>query len=112
VIASMWFSSELQATTPVVEWGGQRVRMAMEEDFVLGADGILRWALRRQTELHLVKCGAGLGARRSALGNCHDPAVACLSRAPSTSAEHERRARAPSTSAEHEPHPSLIPILI
>ena len=55
VIASMWFSSELQATTPVVEWGGQRVRMAMEEDFVLGADGLPRWALRRQTELHLVK---------------------------------------------------------
>ena len=54
-IASMWFSSELQATTPVPEWGGQRVRMAMEEDFVLGADGVPRWALRRQEGLHLVK---------------------------------------------------------
>ncbi len=55
VIPSMWFSSELQATTPVAEWGGQRVRMAMEEDFLLGADGKPEWALRRQAKLHLVK---------------------------------------------------------
>jgi Xaa-Pro aminopeptidase len=55
VIPSMWFSSELQATTPVAEWGGQPVRMAMEEDFVLGADGKPEWALKRQTTLHLVK---------------------------------------------------------
>jgi Xaa-Pro aminopeptidase len=55
VIPSMWFSSELQATTPVPEWGGQPVRMAMEEDFVLGADGKPEWALRRQAKLHLVK---------------------------------------------------------
>ena len=55
-IASMWFSSELQATTPVSEWGGQRVRMALEEDFFLGADGLPGWVLgKRQTELHLVK---------------------------------------------------------
>ena len=55
-IASMWFSSELQATTPVSEWGGQRVRMALEEDFILGADGLPRWVLgKRQSELHLVK---------------------------------------------------------
>lgn len=55
VIPSMWFSSELQATTPVPEWGGQPVRMAMEEDFVLGADGKPEWALKRQAKLHLVK---------------------------------------------------------
>jgi len=55
VIPSMWFSSELQATTPVAEWGGQRVRMAMEEDFLLGADGMPRWALKRQEALHLVR---------------------------------------------------------
>ena len=55
VIASMWFSSELQATTPVPEWGGQPVRMAMEEDFLLGADGKPAWALKRQAALHLVK---------------------------------------------------------
>jgi len=55
VIPSMWFSIELQATTPVPEWGGQRVRMAQEEDAVIGADGTIRWALRRQDVLFLVK---------------------------------------------------------
>lgn len=55
VTPSMWFSSELQATTPVPEWGGQPVRMAMEEDFILGADGKPRWALKRQDRLHLVR---------------------------------------------------------
>ena len=39
VIPSMWFSIELQATTPVPEWGGQPVRMAQEEDAIVGADG-------------------------------------------------------------------------
>ena len=55
VIPSMWYSSELQATTPVAEWGGQNVRMAQEEDFVIGPDGVPRWALRRQSDLWLVK---------------------------------------------------------
>ena len=55
VIASMWFSIELQATTPVPEWGGQPVRMAQEEDAIVGADGKIRWALRRQDRLFLVK---------------------------------------------------------
>ncbi len=55
VIPSMWFSIELQATTPVAEWGGQPVRMAQEEDVIVGADGKVRWALRRQDKLFLVK---------------------------------------------------------
>lgn len=55
VIPSMWFSIELQATTPVPEWGGQPVRMAQEEDAIVGADGKIRWALRRQDRLFLVK---------------------------------------------------------
>jgi Xaa-Pro aminopeptidase len=55
VIPSMWFSIELQATTPVPEWGGQAVRMAQEEDAVLGADGKIRWALKRQDKLFLVR---------------------------------------------------------
>jgi len=55
VIPSMWFSVELQATTPVPEWGGQPVRMAQEEDMIVGADGKPRWALRRQDRLFLVK---------------------------------------------------------
>jgi hypothetical protein len=54
VIPSMWFSVELQATTPVPEWGGQPVRMAQEEDMIVGADGKTRWALRRQDHLFLV----------------------------------------------------------
>ena len=55
VIPSMWFSIELQATTPVPEWGDQGVRMAQEEDAIVGADGKIRWALRRQDRLFLVK---------------------------------------------------------
>ena len=55
VIPSMWFSIELQATTPVPEWGGQRVWSGQEEDAIVGRDGTVRWALRRQTELHLVR---------------------------------------------------------
>ena len=55
VIPSMWYSIELQATTPVPEWGGQPVRMAQEEDAIVGADGTIRWALRRQDRLFLVK---------------------------------------------------------
>jgi Xaa-Pro aminopeptidase len=55
VIPSMWWSIELQATTPVPEWNGQPVRMAQEEDAVIGADGKIRWALRRQDRLFLVR---------------------------------------------------------
>jgi Xaa-Pro aminopeptidase len=55
VIPSMWFSIELQATTPVPEWGGQPVRMAQEEDMIVGADGKTRWALKRQDTLFLVR---------------------------------------------------------
>src|SRR5919201_5079209 len=55
VVPSMWFSIELQATTPVPEWGGQPVRMAQEEDAIVGADGKIRWALRRQDRLFLVR---------------------------------------------------------
>ena len=54
VIANMWFSSELQATTAVPEWGGQAVRVPQEEDFIIGADGKPRWAYGRQAEFHLV----------------------------------------------------------
>jgi hypothetical protein len=55
VTPSMWFSIELQATTPVAEWNGQRVRSAQEEDAIVGADGVARWALRRQTQFWTVK---------------------------------------------------------
>ena len=55
VIPGMWYSIELQATSPIPEWNGQRVRSAQEEDMVIGGDGMPRWALRRQTEFHLVR---------------------------------------------------------
>ncbi|HEU4647552.1 MAG TPA: M24 family metallopeptidase [Gemmatimonadales bacterium] len=55
VLPNMWFSIELQATTPVPEWGGQRVRMALEEDMVMGPDGTPRWAHQRQTQLWLIR---------------------------------------------------------
>ncbi|MGH9162185.1 MAG: M24 family metallopeptidase [Vicinamibacteraceae bacterium] len=55
VIPSMWYSIELQSTMPVPEWDGQPVRMAQEEDAIIGAGGKIRWALRRQDALFLVK---------------------------------------------------------
>lgn len=55
VIPNMWYSIELQVTTPVPEWGNQPVRMAQEEDAIIGPDGRTRWALRRQSNLFLVK---------------------------------------------------------
>ena len=56
VIPSMWYSIELQATTPVPEWGGQPLRMPQEEDVIIGADGKVRWAAgKRQDRLFLVR---------------------------------------------------------
>ena len=55
VIPSMWYSIELQATTRVPEWENQAVRMAQEEDAIIGADGKIRWALQRQDKLFLVR---------------------------------------------------------
>jgi Xaa-Pro aminopeptidase len=55
LLPATWFSIELQASTPVPEWGGQLVRSAQEEDAELGADGGMRWILRRQTAFHLVR---------------------------------------------------------
>ncbi|TFH67083.1 MAG: M24 family metallopeptidase [Gemmatimonadales bacterium] len=54
VITNMWYSSELQVTTPIPEWNGQPVRMAQEEDFFVGPEGRPRWAHRRQSVLHLI----------------------------------------------------------
>ena len=54
VVPSMWYSVELQATTPVPEWDNQPVQMAQEEDMIIGADGKTRWALKRQDQLFLV----------------------------------------------------------
>ncbi len=50
-----WYAIELQATTAVPEWENQQVRMGMEEDAELTADGTMHWILARQTEFHLVR---------------------------------------------------------
>ena len=55
VIPEMWYSAELQVTTPVPEWGDQRVRIAQEEDFIIPASGPPRWALKRQERFHLIR---------------------------------------------------------
>ena len=55
LLPNTWFSIELQATTPVPEWGSQPVRSAQEEDAELGADGTMHWVLRRQTDFHVVR---------------------------------------------------------
>jgi hypothetical protein len=55
VIANMWYSIELQATTPVPEWKNQPVRMALEEDMAIGTDGTPRWVHGQQKKLWLVR---------------------------------------------------------
>ncbi len=55
VLDGMWFSTELQVTTPVAEWDDQPVRMMQEEEAEITSDGTMRWMLRRQSELHLVR---------------------------------------------------------
>jgi hypothetical protein len=55
LLPSTWFSIELQATTPIPEWGGQPLRSPQEEDAVLGEDGRMSWVLERQSRYHLVR---------------------------------------------------------
>lgn len=55
LIPNMWHSIELYATTPVPEWDGQEVRIALEEDAAMTAEGEMEWILRRQEEFHLVR---------------------------------------------------------
>jgi hypothetical protein len=60
IIPGMWFSVELQATTPVPEWNNQPVRSAQEEDAIVDATGKARWAFQRQTTFHLIKTSSTL----------------------------------------------------
>jgi Xaa-Pro aminopeptidase len=55
VLPDTWFSIELQATTPVAEWGGKELWVGLEEDAAIDGQGRINWVLRRQTEFHLVK---------------------------------------------------------
>ncbi|MBN1937516.1 MAG: M24 family metallopeptidase [Anaerolineae bacterium] len=47
------YAIELNVKAPVPEWGGQVVKMALEEDAAL-VDGQARWLSGRQTKLHLI----------------------------------------------------------
>jgi Xaa-Pro aminopeptidase len=53
IFDSTCYSIELNNVTPVAEWNGQRVRMALEEDAVL-LNGEVEWLSGRQTKLHLI----------------------------------------------------------
>jgi Xaa-Pro aminopeptidase len=55
VLPSTWFSIELEATTPIPEWGGQPLRSAQEEDAIVDENGRVSWVLERQTRYHLVR---------------------------------------------------------
>jgi Xaa-Pro aminopeptidase len=55
LLPGTWFSIELQATTPVPEWGGAELWVGQEEDAVLDEQGRISWVLKRQTEYHLVR---------------------------------------------------------
>jgi len=47
-------SIELNTTTPVPEWGGQKVTIMMEDDAYLTAQG-MRWFRPRQTHFYLIR---------------------------------------------------------
>jgi hypothetical protein len=48
------YAIELNITKQIQVWGGQEVRMALEEDAVFSA-GKLEWLSGRQTRLHLIR---------------------------------------------------------
>ena len=54
VLPSTWFSIELEATSPIPEWGGQLLRSAQEEDAIVDENGKVSWVLERQTRYYLV----------------------------------------------------------
>ena len=47
-------SIELNTSTPVAEWGGQKVTIMMEDDAYLTTDGF-KWFRPRQTEFYLIR---------------------------------------------------------
>jgi hypothetical protein len=55
LIPNTWYSVELYAETAVPEWDGQVVRIALEEDAAMTAEGQMQWILRRQERFHLVR---------------------------------------------------------
>ncbi|MFQ5788936.1 MAG: M24 family metallopeptidase [Acidobacteriota bacterium] len=55
LIPNTWHSVELYAVTEVPEWGGQEVRIALEEDAAMTPEGKMEWILRRQESFHLIQ---------------------------------------------------------
>lgn len=54
LLPSTWHSIELQATTPIPEWGGKPARCRQEEEAYLDTEGDRHWTYRRQSRFHLV----------------------------------------------------------
>jgi len=54
LLPSTWHSIELQATTPIPEWGGKPASCRQEEEAYLDEEGERHWVFRRQSKLHLV----------------------------------------------------------
>jgi len=54
MLPNVWHSIELQATTPIPEWGDKPASCRQEEEAYLDEDGRRHWAFRRQSKLHLV----------------------------------------------------------
>ena len=54
LLPSTWHSIELQATTPIPEWGEQPASCRQEEAAYLDTTGERHWVFRRQSKFHLV----------------------------------------------------------
>lgn len=54
LLPSTWHSIELQATTPIPEWGGKPASCRQEEEAYLDEQGERHWVFRRQNRFHLV----------------------------------------------------------
>ena len=54
LLPSTWHSIELQATTPIPEWGEQPASCRQEEEAYLDTTGERHWVFRRQGKFHLV----------------------------------------------------------
>lgn len=54
MLPNVWHSIELQATTPIPEWGGKPASCRQEEEAYLDEEGDRHWVYRRQNKLHLV----------------------------------------------------------
>ncbi len=55
LLPDTWHSIELAAITPVPEWGGQKLRIGLEEDAMVDGLGNVTWVLKQQKAYHIVK---------------------------------------------------------